>query len=195
MFDFVLCMSIHGRRPREMLRRILDEIEDYKKQKLIWKEKYRETERFLARIGRSIFRRGKRAGEEALKQLLKNTANLIEEQRRLVKNLRDPTQRSPLGVWERLWMNHPRRTSINRGIDLDTGLQLQIAKMLRTFLHKDEGVSLRTIARLVVLVYQVAGLANMDVKNDTLVIAGSQRTISVRSVEEILRRNRIEGHK
>jgi hypothetical protein len=178
-----------------MFRHILGEVKDYKKYKHIWKNKYRETELFLAKIGRGTVLQSMHDGDADLKQLLKNTASLIEEQRRLAKNLRNPTRRSPLGAWERLWANQNRKASINRGIDLDTRLQVQTAKMFRTFLHKNEGVSLRTIARLVVLVYQVAGLANMDVKNDTLVIAGSQRTISVRSVEEILRRNRIDDQK
>src|SRR5467141_3780746 len=195
MFDFVLCKPGHRWRPKQMLGNILGEVEDYRQQKRDWNEKYRKTELFLARIGRSTFLRSKRVGAEVLKQLLMNTANLIEEQRRLVKNLRNPTQRSPLGVWEQLWPNHIRRASIKREIDLDTRLQLQTAKMLRTFLHKDEGVSLRTIARLVVLVYKTAGLASLDSEDGTLFIAGSRRTITCRSVEEILRHNRIDGQK
>jgi hypothetical protein len=195
MFDFVFCKPAHRWRPRKMLCHILDEVDDYKKQKLTREEQYRKTELFLARIGRSTALQGKRVGAETLKQLLKNTARLIEEQRRLVRSLRNPTQRSPLGVWEQLWGSHVRKSSINREIDLDTRLQLQIAKMFRTFLHKDEGVSLRTIARLVVLVYKVAGLASIDSKNETLVIAGSPRTITWRSVEEILRRYRLDSRK
>jgi hypothetical protein len=195
MFDFVLCRPAHRWRPRKMLSHILDEVENYKEQKQTWKEKYRETEFFLAGIERRVVLQSKRVSEDALKQLLKKTANLIEEQRRLVNNLKNQTQRSPLGVWERLWANHTRKVNIRREIELDTRLQLQIAKMFRTFLHKDEGVSLRTIARLVVLVYKVAGLAGRDAKNATSVLVGSRRTITCRSVEEILRRNRIDGQK
>src|SRR6266852_8378122 len=180
MFDFVLCKPGHRWRPKQMLGNILDEVEDYRQQKRAWNEKYRKTEFFLARIGRSTFLRSKRVGAEVLKQLLMNTANLIEEQRCLVKNLRSPTKRSPLGVWERLWPNHVRSARANREIDLDTRLQLQTAKMFRTFLHKDEGVSLRTIARLVVLVHKVAGLASIDLKTEALFIAGSRRTITCR---------------
>jgi hypothetical protein len=195
MFDFVLCKPSHGWRPRKMLRHILDEVKDYEKQKRIWKEKYCETEFFLAKIERTTLRHSKSVREEPLKQLLEKLAGQIEEQRRLVNNLRNPAQRSPLGVWEQLWANHARKTNITREIDLDTRLQLQIAKMFRTFLHKDEGVSLRTIARLVVLVYKVAGLANGNSEGEILNIANSPRTITTRSVEEILRRNRIDGQK
>jgi len=195
MFDFVFCNPVHRWRPKKMLGHILDEVEDYKQQKHAWEEEFRKTEFFLARIGRSAFLQSKRIGEKALKQLLTNTASLIEEQRCLVNRLRNPPQRSPLGVWERLWTNHARKASINREIDLDTRLQLQIAKMFRTFLHKDEGVSLRTIARLVVLVYKVAGLASIVSKDGPLVLVGSERTITCRSVEDILRRNRIDGRR
>jgi hypothetical protein len=193
MFDFVFCNPVHRWRPREMFTNILDEVEDYKRKKLTGEEQYRKTELFLARIGRSTFLQSKRVGAETLERLLMNTANLIEEQRHLVKNLRSPTQRSPLGVWERLWPNHVRSARVNRKIDLDTRLQLQIAKMFRTFLHKDEGVSLRTIARLVVLAYKVVGLADAKSEGGILYIANSPRTITTRSVEEILRRNRIDG--
>ena len=193
MFDFVFCDPAHRWRPRKMFSHILDEVEDYKNKRLTWEEPYRKTELFLARTGRSTFLRSKQVGTEALKQLLMNTAKLIEEQRCLVKNLRSATRRSPLGVWERLWPNHVRSATVNRGIDLDTRLQLQIAKMFRTFLHKDEGVSLRTIARLVVLAYHVAGLATTVSKDEPLRLVGSPRTITVRSVEEILRRNRIDS--
>jgi hypothetical protein len=62
--------------------------------------------------------------------------------------------------------------------------------MFRTFLREDEGVSLRTIARLVVLVYKAAGLAS-EIKNDgVLRLPDSHHAISVRSVEEKLRRRR-----
>src|SRR3974390_3431481 len=54
MFDFVLCRSRHGWRPKEMLGKILAEVEDYKKQKRIWKAQYPETEVFLAGIERRV---------------------------------------------------------------------------------------------------------------------------------------------
>jgi hypothetical protein len=191
MFDFVLCEPKCRWRPREMLSKILAEVEDYKKQKRAWEREYRNTEIFLAKIGRRTLLQSQRAVEDALKQLLKRTAILIEEQRIFVNKLRNPTQRSLLGAWERLWPHRTRKASINRKIDLDTRLQLQIAKMFRIFLHKDEGISLRTIARLVVLIYKVTELASPDSNNDKLVITGSLRSVTFRSVEEILRRNRI----
>jgi hypothetical protein len=76
-------------------------------------------------------------------------------------------------------------------VDLDyifslRGPQLQLAKM---FLTKENGVSLRTIARLVVLVYFVAELASKW--DGRLQIGDSSDFLSVRAVEEKLHRNRI----
>jgi hypothetical protein len=86
----------------------------------------------------------------------------------------NPARRSPLGVWERLWSRHARAETIRREIDLDARLQKQAAKMFRTFPSEDEGVSLRTIARLVVLVYQVGGIASYDKQTGQLVIVNSR---------------------
>ena len=61
--------------------------------------------------------------------------------------------------------------------------------MFRTFLHRDEGVSLRTIARLVVLVYYIAELATENQKDGCLWT--SNRVITVRSVEDKVRRKGI----
>jgi hypothetical protein len=192
MLSFVCCDPDQRWRPREMLRKVLSEVEDYKRRKLAWKGEFRETELFIARIARQAHRRSVDAVDPRLKKLLETTAALIEQARPLLNEFRDPAYRSPLGVWERLWPQHARKEIFDRRIELDTHLQVQAAKMFRTFLHDDEGVSLRTIARLVVLVYLVAGLASerKDKKDPEplLWIADSQRVITRRTVEDKLRR-------
>jgi hypothetical protein len=157
MLSFVCCHADHGWRPREMLRKVLWEVEDYKRQKLAWQKEFRKTELFIARIARQVHLRSKGTTDPHLKKVLRTTAVQIEQGRPLLKEFSDPAYRSPLGVWERMWPGDTRK-EVSRGIELDSRLQVQTAKMFRTFLHQDEGVSLRTIARLVVLVYLVAGL-------------------------------------
>ena len=188
---FLCCDPGQGWRPIEMLSKVFAEVTDYKRRKLAWRKEYRNTEMFLAKIYRATSREKVRVKDSRLKRLLANTADTIDLRRIALKNFRDPNQRSPLGAWERLWSQHARKKIVGREIGLETRLQLQVAKTFRIFLHKDEGVSLRTIARLVVLVYQVAGLARLDLKNETLIISGSWRSVTCRSVEEILRRYRI----
>ncbi|MFY9528821.1 MAG: hypothetical protein WAR24_07915, partial [Candidatus Acidiferrales bacterium] len=195
MLSFVRAESNRGPRPREMLEKVFAEVEDYRRQKFAWQTEFRATEMFLAGIGRRVSRRGLRVGDSRLKKLLTNTAQAIERRRLVLRDFSTSAQRSPLGVWERLWSQHSRAESVTREIELDTRLQVQSAKMFRTFLHKDEGVSLRTIARLVVLVYFVAGLASEKKEREEpdgrLWITDSQRVVTWRTVEDKLRRKRI----
>jgi hypothetical protein len=116
---------------------------------------------------------------------------VIDHSRADIGKLRDPRRPSPMGPWELLWKDHPRMENLRRQLDLDARLQIQAAKMFRTFLHEDQGVSVRTIARLVVLVYQTAGLASEMGTEGFLRIVDSRRKITVRSVEEKLRRKGI----
>jgi hypothetical protein len=188
--DFLLRRS-ETRRPLNMLANVFDEVQDYRIQSVAWRD-FEKAAVFLAKIGREATIMSNDVDYPALKRLLSKVAQMIELERRRV---RARTNASYLGAWERLWPGHPRRQGIQRRIDLDARLQIQAAKMFRTFLHRDEGVSLRTIARLVVLTYIICGLA-MESQEDGLlriVGLGPNRTISVRSVEEKLRRGRIRG--
>ncbi len=105
----------------------------------------------------------------------------IEERRVAVKSCRGEDKKSaPLGeAWEQFWPRRPRSETISRGIDLDTRLQLQCAKMFRIFLP---AASVQTIARLIVLVYLVTGLAIETTYG--LSIVRRRRPITVRSVRE-----------
>ena len=60
----------------------------------------------------------------------------------------EPILREPDYVW-----------GPDKDMDLDGGFQKRVARVLRLYLPKEEGISLRTICRLVVLVYLAAGLA------------------------------------
>jgi len=190
ILKFVQCEPDYGPRPWDMLEGIFGEVKDYKSQKLAWKKESRDAELLLASVGRRIKLRRLKVVDPSMKSVLATTAEMIEQQRLALGSAAKPAQRSPLGAWERIWGNNERKTDINRGIDLDTRLQVQTAKMLRTFLVKDDGISLRTIARLVVLVYYVAGLTYE--KAGYLWIADSQRRLSWRIVEDKLRSRGIE---
>lgn len=185
--DFILCKPDGRRPPVWMLRGILDEVEDYRMQKQGWQKEFSDTEIFLAKIGREAERQSKKTATVHLRDILHKAALGIEEQRIAVKSYMDrDKQVSPLGAaWEKLWPHRARIEIINRGIALDTRLQLQCAKMLRIFLR---AVSVQTIARLIVLVYRTTELG--IVKNDALWIVNERRRISVRSVAEKLVRNK-----
>ena len=187
---FVRCDPEEGSpRPLEMLRKVFAEVTDYKKRRRAWQKEFRDAQHLLARLGRTAALKAGKTNDPLLKQLLSGTADEIETKCKAIANLMTGSPgRSPLGAWERLWSQHARAEIVKREIDLDTRLQVQCAKMFRTFLHEDEGVSLRTIARLVVLVYKASGLAS-EVKNDGFLrLPDTQRKVTVRSVEEKLRR-------
>jgi hypothetical protein len=189
MLSFVRCDPEHRWRPREMLRRILLEVLNYRRQKRASQKQFADVELLLADIERRLKLWRNQVADAELKRLLANTADVIERRRTILQNFRSDRPFSPLGLWERLWEQQARADDIKRGIDLDSRLQVQAAKMFRTFLHKDEGVSLRTIARLVVLVYLVCGLANN--RDGRLWIADSKHPITWRTVEDKLRRKGI----
>lgn len=170
-----------------MLEKVFAEVKDYKKRRVALRKEFRDTEIFLAGLERAIAREKLRIKHPLLKRLLSSTAKAMEQRRRILSNFinRSP-HRSPLGPWERLWSQHTQAEVIHRELDLDTRLQLQSAKMLRTFLREEQGVSRRTIARLVVLVFLAAELASEFNNEGFLRVVDSKRAVTVRSVEEKL---------
>jgi hypothetical protein len=189
MITFVRCDPDEKSRPLEMLRKVFAEVTDYKKRRRAWQKEFRDVDAFMAKLRKSVDLKQAETNGRLLKRLLSNTGLAIKRRHRILANFKSGSPgRPPLGPWERLWSQHARAEIINREIDLDTRLQVQCAKMFRIFLHEDEGVSLRTIARLVVLVYKASGLASEIWKDGFLRLPDSQRAITVRSVEEKLRR-------
>ena len=79
---------------------------------------------------------------------------------------------------------YPER--LGRRIDLDTRFQIRLGVILRSYLGKKEGVSLRTIARLVLLYYFCSGLVLVDAQNETRV-RGTKRLLTVGAIDQRLR--------
>jgi hypothetical protein len=185
--DFIRCRPDERLAPRWMLKGILDEVEDYRTENKIWQKDFRDTELFLAKIGRKVELQGKKVVTDSLKNMLHQVALGIEERRAAIKSCLDSNKKgAPLGaVWERFWPRKPRVNIISHRIDLDMRLQLQCAKMFRIFLR---AVSVRTIARLIVLVYWTTGLAIET--TDGLSIVGEKRPITPRNVQDKLSRKR-----
>jgi hypothetical protein len=195
MLDFIRCDEGTGWRPREMLDRVIGEVEDYKQKKQAWsnairRNEARKVELFLTDLSTRASSESTQVYDPFAKKLLKRMSRKIQTERADFVRYTKKAEISPLGRWEGLWKRAPRRASIERAIALDSRLQEQSAKMLRTFLG--ESVSLRTIARLVLLVYIACDLAKQNPEDGQLWIAGERRTISVRSIEEKLRRAKIK---
>jgi hypothetical protein len=185
--DFICCRPDERPAPRWMLKGILDEVEDYRTEKKIWQKDFKDTELLLAKIGRQVELRAKKTATAHLKNMLHQVAVDIEKGRAAMMGRLDGDKKgSPLAdVWEQFWPRKPRVDAINRGIELDTRLQFQCAKMFRIFLR---AVSVPTIARLIVLVYWTTELA--IVTTDGLSIVGEKRPITPRNVHDKLSRKK-----
>jgi hypothetical protein len=188
---FVLCRPNRGVMPREMLRLVLVEVRAYEESKRAWQREFKTAELFLSDIYRQTMGWSGKTQDATLKKLLENTAAEIENQRVELKRYRDGIL--PVGYFEMFWERFPRADVITRRIDIDTRLQLQLAKIFRTFLRKDDGVSTITIARMVVLVYKICSLAVERQSEGHLCLPGGKRKITVRNVEEKLRRKKLPG--
>jgi hypothetical protein len=188
---FVLCRPNRGVMPREMLRLVLAEVRAYEESKRAWQREFKTAELFLSNIYRQTMGWCTKTQDATLKELLVKTAREIEKERVELNRYRNGVL--PIGYFEMFWKRFPRADVITSRIDIDARLQLQLAKIFRTFLRKDDGVSTITIARMVVLVYKICGLAVEESSDGQLRLPGGKRKITVRNVEEKLRRKKLPG--
>src|SRR5580698_2953358 len=87
--EFIRCKPDERLIPRWMLKGILGEVDDYRTEKKSWQKDFRDTELFLAKIGREVERRSKATATVQLKSMLHDVALGIEERRAAVKSCLD----------------------------------------------------------------------------------------------------------
>jgi hypothetical protein len=104
------------------------------------------------------------------------------------KSLANSPQRS-LGVIENFFNEKPRTRLLKRRIDLDNQLQVQLAKVLLFHLPK---LSVKTLARLIVLAYWAADLAAESEEKGYLKIRTTERALTVRSVYDKLKSAKLQ---
>lgn len=90
-----------------------------------------------------------------------------------------------LSDWEKIFNDFSYPRKMVRQIDLDSRFQVRIAVILRFYLHQEDGVSLKTIARLTVLTYLCAGLA--EDRNGHLTIRYTGKRLTVSAVDQKIR--------
>jgi hypothetical protein len=72
---------------------------------------------------------------------------------------------SRVGYWEEIvWPKVRRRNVVTRKLQLDTRLQIEVGKVLAFYL-RENGISLETIARLILLAYWAANLSEPFTEN------------------------------
>jgi hypothetical protein len=120
--------------------------------------------------------------------LLKELRKKVERTRKAAGWLRKEKKNRHVGVWQQVWPKIPRRNLVSRRIELDTRLQVELGKMLADYL-RPEGISLETIARLILLAYWAGGLSEMD--GDVIRTTYTGRELKVRNIRENLRESRL----
>jgi hypothetical protein len=187
VFYFLLCQreSKPGWRAEDLFDGILDEMKEYRKETgQLAREAYDKTDDFLSRLARSVQKKKEGINVPGLKGLLSELMEEIEKKRKTVGWLKQRKKEWHYGVWQQLWSEIPRQNLVTRIIDLDTRLQVELGKMFSDYL-RGAGVSLETIARVILLAYRVGGLAFKDGKVTRTY--GTRRRLTVRNIRENLR--------
>jgi hypothetical protein len=166
--------------PHDLLRRLTLEMKIYRHEaeaRLVDRD-FREVDDFLRGILQRITKRENQTRFKEFRAVFFDLRKRIERARNRLAGFRK---------WEfagLLWPELPRVNRITRAIDRDTRLQVELGKMFADYLRQN-GVSLETIARLVLLAYLVGKLAAKD-KDDIRTIYTDQ-IITVRKVRDKLR--------
>jgi hypothetical protein len=175
--------------------------------------RYREGDRFLKLMLLRFEKKTQALAGSNLEQTLRECADDIDRHRRKLEEARltqiDRVWEHPPGVMGRIRIAHTYKKRPVREDHLDTLFQTQLALVLRTYLpkagyvwvpkrlskkarrvfRKKEGISRRTIARLVVLTYIVAGLVRLN-RYRGLQLRYTGDKLRVPNVEQTLKRAR-----
>jgi hypothetical protein len=165
---------------------ILAEMKAYREEaehKLV-REYFKDTDEFLNGLRMKIQKREENEGNlRELKSLLEDLRKKVEGTQRAVDLLKKRKANWHFGMWRQLWPEIPRRNIVSRKIELDTRLQVELGKIFAGYLGR-EGVSLETIARLILLAYSAGRLSGMD-GDDTRTIL-TNRVLNVRNIRDNL---------
>ena len=170
----------------DLFDRVLDEMKAYRAEATARriKEYFEDVDEFLESEMKRIQKREDRARIPELKSLLQDLEKTVERTRRTLNWLKKRKQEWQFGAWKRFWPEIPRKNLVESKIDLDMRLQAEMGKMLADYLVP-EGVSLETIARLILLAYCAGELA--EIKDGDPKTKFGDRTLRVRNIRDILR--------
>jgi hypothetical protein len=204
VWDFLRCEKDwkNDWRSQDCLRRILAELNRYRRETQAWKQtgllarqELKEGSQFLSKLESQLAKKEEKSRTPILKYHLRKTRKQVTESQEALKNFKKLATKtrfvhSPLGSWELLWPKQKAEMYVRRGIQLDSRLQFQLGKMLSTFLRED-GITLKTISRLIVLAYWVAEIAVPYVDKDSETVQRlktiyTERDLSVRNVQDNL---------
>lgn len=181
-----------------MIDRIYAEVERHKDSVQEWeqrrgpeKDSVKNEVEYLRKMEKTISLRLNDARIKEIKREIKLVRGQVGKSRKALQRfLRIKREKllgiSRLGIWEELWPKQPFKYPGKRLIELDTTLQVQLGKILATFLRQSS-VSLATLSRLIVLVYWVSDLARPWPGGEgVLRIRSTERKLTVKNVHDNL---------
>jgi hypothetical protein len=192
--------------PNDLLDRVLQEMRIYRDEAEIRlvEGSFKDVDDFLKSVSQRIETEESKTKFGDLKSVLSDLRKDVERARRTVSQRKDTKKNSQFGIWRHFWPKVPRTNLVSREIDRDTQLQVELGKMFSFYLRQN-GVSLETIARLILLAYRVGGLAAQDGDVTRTIythqkvtpkdIRENQRKLTVRNIRENLRYKRLHKAK
>jgi hypothetical protein len=192
MFEFLLCerKGKYDWQAEDLFSRMLDEMKSYQEEagSRLVKEYYDDIDEFLKTESNRIKKQEGRESIPELKFFLEDLRENVERTRKTIGRLRKRKRNRHFGVWQQFWPEVPRNNLVSRKVELDTRLQVELGKMLADYL-RPEGISLETIARLILLAYWTGGLCGMD--GEVIRTTYTGRELKVRNIRENLREIRL----
>ena len=163
-FEFLLCdgKRAHNRQTQHLFRKMFHEIKVYRKeaQGRPLKQLIDEVDKRFIAIEEKFQKEMDQESNPDLKRVYESLRADIYGKRGRLLAIRVLTPKK-FGFWvEMIWRDLPSRNMAARTIELDTRLQVELGKVL-VFYLREKKVSLRTIARLVLLAYWAGGLSGL----------------------------------
>jgi hypothetical protein len=194
--NLVRCERNHWLFP-DLLNRSILEMKDYRDETsalaaggLLTNQQFEDADDLFQLIWNKIEKRKKSIRVPVVRRVLNELQERAQSSRDYIareKQEYKKTRHSKLGAWERLWSEHPTWKPVDQKIKLDKRLQLQLAKNFLRTLRLQNDHTLRTIARLIVLMYWVGDLAAEDTKSSVLRLRSTNRVLTPRNVQDTLR--------
>jgi hypothetical protein len=188
MFAFLLCKkrSDTDWQADDLLRRIVSEMRAYRTDTTsrLMKEYFDDADEFLRGVINKMQKAEDGTKIGSLQFVLQDLKKKAGRARETVARLRKNKKNWQFGMWQHGWPEVPRRNLVSRKKELDTRLQAELGKMLADYL-RPAGISLETIARLVLLAYWAGGLFEPKDGKSPKTDAGG--ILTVRNIRENLR--------
>jgi hypothetical protein len=189
MLEFLMAEggAQNGRATRHLFRRMFHETQSYKKELAgsLLKERLDRVDESLRRIQVKVQREKDLANDTEIEEILQRLGADILKARVAVRWSTFNREKLNFGfLQELLWPEVPRRRLVSRRIEADTRLQIELAKVLMLYLRQ-KGISLETIARLILLAYWAGGLSEAESGFSRSRLTG--RALKVRNIRENLR--------